>query len=208
MSTASGSLREHHVDWRYPLVLTISLVALGISILNSALIAGGITIPVPGLRPQHKTVVADTATFNFETDAGGWATRGAATNATVDGAHVFAGRQALAFQVTNLSSDAKAFVYTTLPAQVRQNARITAHLYTPIGTPPLIAAIYLLDKSWAWYNGQFPVLVPGQWTTVTYTIAPRALLPARELGLMIVGSKGFRPYSGSLYLDSVDVQNR
>jgi hypothetical protein len=51
------------------------------------------------------------------------------------------------------------------------------------------------------------VLAPGRWTAVTYAIPAQAQLPLRELGLMILTGKGVAPYSGPLYLDSVNVQH-
>src|SRR5438270_10878925 len=194
-------------DWRLWLALAVSLLALGGAIVDFALVIGAVSIPVPGLRSQGPATVADTATYSFENNANGWATRGAATNAVVSDAHVFAGRQALALQVANLSGTRKAFVYTTLPANARHHTQIIAHLYVPAGAPPLLATAYVLDKSWKWYSGPFPVLTPGQWTAVTYAIPAQAQLPIGELGLMFLTGKGVRHYAGPLYLDSVDVQH-
>jgi hypothetical protein len=185
-------------DWRLGLALAVSLLALGGAILDFALIIGAVPIPVPGLRLQSQTTVADTAN---------WSTRGAATNVVVSDAHVFAGRPTLEFQVTNLSRTRRAFVYTTLAANARHHTQIIAHLYVPAGAPPLLATTYALDKSWTWYNGPFPVLAPGQWTAVPYEIPAQAQLPIRELGLMILTGKGVKHYSGPLYLDSMDVQH-
>ena len=194
-------------DWRLWLAVAVSLLALGAAILDFALVIGAVPIPVPGLRAQGAATVGDTATYGFENDANGWATRGAATNAVLSNAHVFAGRQALAFQVANVSGTRKAFVYRTLPAIARRHTQIVAHLYVPAGAPLLLATTYVLDKSWKWYNGPFPMLTPGQWTAVTYAIPTQAQLPIHELGLMIVTGKGVRHYSGPLYLDSMDVQH-
>jgi hypothetical protein len=185
-------------DWRLWLALAVSLLALGGASLDFALVIGAVPIPVLGLGPQSQTTVADTA---------GWATRGAASNAAAIDAHAFTGRQVLEFRVTNLSRASKAFVYTPLPLNARHHTQIIAHLYVPAGAPLLVATAYLLDKSWKWYNGTFPVLTPGRWTTVTYAIPAQAQLPLRELGLMILAGKGVAPYSGPLYLDSVDVQH-
>jgi hypothetical protein len=194
-------------DGRLWLALAVSLLALSGAVLDFALVVGAVPIPVPGLRSQGQATVADTATYSFENDANGWATRGGATNAVVSDAHVFAGRQALEVQVVNLSGTGKAFVYTTLPGRVGRRVQIIAHLYVPAGAPPLLATAYVLDKSWAWYNGPFPVLPPGQWTAVRYEIPTEAQLPIHELGLMILADKGAPPYSGPLYLDSVNVQH-
>jgi hypothetical protein len=195
-------------DWRLWLALAVSLLALGGAILDFALVVGAVPIPVPGLRAQGEAAVGDTATYSFENDANGWATRGAATNAVVSDTHVFAGRRALEFQVAKLSGTRRAFIYRTLPAIATRQTQIVAHLYVPAGAPLLLATTYVLDKSWKWYNGPFPVLTPGQWTAVSYEIPAQAQLPIRELGLMILAGKGSMPYSGPLYLDSVDVQRR
>jgi hypothetical protein len=185
-------------DWRLWLALAVSLLALGAAIVDFALIIGAVPIPVPGLRSQSQTTIADTA---------GWTTRGAATNAAVIDAHVFAGRQVLEFRVTNLSRASSAFVYTPLPLNARHHTQIIAHLYVPAGAPLLVGTIYLLDKSWKWYNGPYPVLTPGRWTAVAYAIPARARLPLRELGVVTLAGKGVAPYSGPLYLDSVTVQH-
>jgi hypothetical protein len=194
-------------DWRLWLALAVSLLALGGAILDFALVIGAVPIPVPGLRPQSQFAVADAATYSFEHDASGWATQGAATHAVLSDAYAFAGRQALAFQVANLSGTRTAFVYTALPAIVGGPTRIIAHLYVSAGAPPLLATVYVRDKSWKWYNGPFPVLTPGHWTAVPYAIPAQAQLPIHELGLMILTGKGVPPYSGPLYLDSMDVQH-
>jgi hypothetical protein len=153
---------------------------------------------VLGFGPWSQTTITDTA---------GWATRGAASNAAVLDGHVLTGRQVLEFRVTNLSPASAAFVYTPLPLNVRHHTQIIAHLYVPPGAPMLVATVYLHDRSWKWYNGPYPVLTPGQWTAVTYAIPARAQLPLRELGVMILTGKGVAPYSGPLYLDSVDLQH-
>jgi hypothetical protein len=187
-----------HSDWRLWLALAVSLLALGAAILNLALLIGAVPIPVLGFGPWSQTTIADTA---------GWATRGAASNAAVLDTHVFTGRQVLEFRVTNLSPASKAFVYTPLPLKAQHHTQIIAHLYVPPGAPLLVAAVYLLDKSWKWYSGPYPVLTPGRWTAVTYAIPAQAQLPLRELGVMILTGKGGAPYSGPLYLDSVDVRH-
>jgi hypothetical protein len=185
-------------DWRLWLALAACLLALGVAILNLALLIGAVPIPVLGFGPWRQTTVADTA---------GWATRGAASNAAVLDGHVLTGRQVLEFRVTNLSHANKAFVYTPLPLNARHHTQIIAHLYVPAGAPLLVATTYVLDKSWTWYNGPFRVLTPGRWTALTYAIPAQAQLPLRELGLMILAGIGAAPYSGPLYLDSVDVQH-
>jgi hypothetical protein len=187
---------RRHSDWRLWLPLGVSLLALGAAILDFALLISTAPIPLLGFGPWSQTTVADTA---------GWATRGTATSAAVLDGHVLTGRPVLEFRVTNLSYASKAFVYTPLPLNARHHTQIIAHLYVPPGAPLLLATVYLLDKSWTWYNGPSPVLTPGRWTAVTYAIPARAQLPLRELGLMILTGKGVAPYSGPLYLDSVDV---
>jgi hypothetical protein len=189
------------------LALAVSILALGGAILDFALVVGAVPIPVPGLRAQSQFAVADAATYSFEHDASDWATQGAAIHAVPSDAYVFAGHQALAFQAANLSGTRTAFVYTALPAIVGRPTRIIAQLYAPAGAPPLLATVYVRDKSWTWYNGPFPVLTPGHWTAVTYAIPAQAQLPIHELGLMILTGNGARSYSGPLYLDSVDVQH-
>jgi hypothetical protein len=195
------------LDVRYLVVLAISVAALLISLLDAVLIAGAITIPVPGL---HTTTVpptpADHTTFNFETGLDRWAVRGAASNVQLTETPVYAGRQALAFHVTNVSTTTKAFVFVSLPGLPAHPGRVTAHLYLPLGASPLLATIYFLDAKWQWTNGSFPLLAPGRWTTLSLDIPRQTRLPIRELGIMIVGSQGGHPYTGSLFLDSVNVQ--
>jgi hypothetical protein len=195
-------------QWRLWLVLVVSLIALAVGILDFALIVGAVPVPVPGLRAPGELASIDTATYSFERSTDGWLARGAAANAVASDAQAFAGRDSLEFQVTNLSAATKAFAYISLPPPARPNTRIVAHLYVPAGGPTLLATIYALDRSWAWHNGQFFALSPGQWTATTYQIPAQTHAPIRELGVMILGTKGYPPYSGPLYLDSVDLQNR
>lgn len=194
--------------WPLRLAIGVSVLALAVSLLDFALIIGAVPVPIPGLRSQDQGNAIDTATYSFELDTQGWAVREAATNAVSNDMHVFAGRGALEFQVTNLTTTHRAFVYTTQPAGAKPNTRVVAHIYVPAGGPLLLATIYALDKSWAWHNGPFPTLYPGQWTAVTYQIPPNTPTPIHELGVMIVGEDGVTPYSGPLYLDSVGVWNR
>jgi hypothetical protein len=195
------------VDARYLVVLIISVAALLISVLDGVMIAGGFTIPVPGLRSTAAPPVsADHATFNFETGLDGWAARGAASNVQLTAAPVYAGRQALAFHVAKISTTTKGFVYISQPPLPAHPRQIIAHLYLPIGSSPLLATIYFLDAKWQWTNGVFPVLQPGRWTTLRLTIPQQTRLPIRELGIMVVGSRGAPDYTGPLFLDSVSVQ--
>jgi hypothetical protein len=92
------------------------------------------------------------------------------------------------------------------PADATTGAGVLARIDEPSTAPPLIAAVYVLDGTWTWSNGQFVVLKPGQWTAVSYQIPAQAHAPIHELGVMIVGSQGEAPYTGPLYLDSVQIQ--
>lgn len=201
----AASLRK--TDWTRLAVTAASLVALAVSLLDFALIIGAVPVPIPGLRAQGQSSSVDRATYSFEQGTDGWAARAAASGAVSNDLHVFAGQGALEFQVKDLSATQHAFVYTTQPADARPGTSIVMHIYTPAGAPQLLAAIYLLDKSWAWHNGPFPTLSPGQWTAVIYRIPPDAPAPIHELGAMIIGVSGSAPYTGPLFLDSVDLRN-
>jgi hypothetical protein len=196
-----------NAGWPLRLAIGASVLALAVSLLDFALIIGAVPVPIPGLRSQDQGNAIDTATYSFELDTQGWAVRGAATDAVSNDSHVFAGRGALEFQVTNLTTTHTAFVYTTQPAGAKPNTWVVVHVYVPAGAPPLLATIYALDKSWAWHNGPFPTLYAGQWAAITYRIPPNTPTPIHELGVMIVGDKGVAPYTGPLFLDSVDLRN-
>lgn len=210
-STAARPRASHPTartfDWRIWLILAVSLIALAASLLNLALIVGAISIPIPGLRVSAESGLAETATYGFEADANGWTARGTATSVVSNDLHVFAGRGALEFQVVNLSADQKAFVYVTQPTHAKPGTRVVAHVYVPPSAPQLIATIYILDGTWAWHSAQYPTLDPGQWTAITYQIPQGTPTSIRELGVMVVGINGTPPYTGPLYLDSVDLQN-
>lgn len=192
---------------RYVAVLCISVVALVISLLNFALITGSVRIPAPGLQTQGATGLTDHATYSFEYDTDGWQARGAATSAVWNNSHRFAGQGALEVQLTGLTQTQKGFVYITVPPSAKPGSTITAHLYVPSGTPPLVATLYALDGSWAWSSGGFPSVNPGTWTALTYSIPTTLKGPIREMGVMIVGVSGNPPYTGVLFVDSVNVQN-
>lgn len=192
---------------RYVVALSISIIALLVSLLNFGLITGSVRIPAPGLQTQGSTGLTDHATYAFEYDTDGWQARGAATSAVWNNSHRFAGQGALEVQVTGLSQTQKAFVYVTVPPSARPGSTITAHLYVPSGTPPLLATLYALDGSWAWSSGGFPSVNPGTWTALTYSIPTTLKGPIREMGVMLVGVSGVPPYTGVLFVDSVNVQN-
>jgi hypothetical protein len=107
--------------------------------------------------------------------------------------------------VNNLSNHGQAFVYVSLPPKVNPGSRIVGRFYVPSGAPPLVATIYAMDDQWTWSNGAFVVLNPQQWAVVSYQIPANDLIPIRELGMMLVGSAGYPPYTDPVYLDSVNV---
>lgn len=196
---------------KFPLSLVatlaiVGIVALAISVLDFMLIVGAVPIPVPGLQAGGSKTPADTATYGFERGTSGWSVRGCATNAVLSNDYVFAGQNALEFHVTNLSNSNQAYVFTTLPRDVKPGTKVVAHVYVPAGAPVLVATIYALDSSWRWHSGPFPALAPGQWTAVAYTIPATFQAPVRELGIMLVTSENAPPYSGLLFVDSIDVQ--
>lgn len=205
--SASRPMLPARADQRYRLLLGVTLAALLVSLLDFALIIGAFPVPVPGLRLRDQNGPQETATYGFEDGTEGWLARDAAANAVGSGAHVFAGNGALEFQVTNLTTATKAFVYTPQPAKARPASLIVAHIYVPAGAPPLVGTIYALDGGWLWNSGTYPVLTPGTWTTISYQIPPQVKPPIREMGIMVVGAKGNPGYSGPIYLDSVDVQD-
>ncbi|HZC07744.1 MAG TPA: hypothetical protein VE338_19055 [Ktedonobacterales bacterium] len=192
---------------RYVALLSISVIALLMSLLNFGLITGSLRIPAPGLQTQGATGLTDHATYAFEYDTEAWQARGAATSAVWNNSHRFAGQGALEVQLTALSPTDKGFVYITVPPDAKPGSTITAHVYVPSGTPPIIATFYALDGSWAWSSGGFPAMNPGTWTALTYSIPATLQGPIREMGVMIVGVSGNPPYSGVLFIDSVNVQN-
>lgn len=191
----------------YVALLSISVLALLLSLLNFGLITGALRVPTPGLQASGATGLSDGATYNFEQDTNGWHAKGAATSAVWNNTHTFAGQGALEVQVTGISPSQKAFVYVTLPPSARPGSTVTAHLYVPTGSPPMLATLYALDGSWAWMSGAFPSLNPGTWTAVTYALPKNLAAPIRELGVMVIGESDGTPYTGVLYLDSVNVQN-
>jgi hypothetical protein len=184
----------------------VSVLALLVGILDFALIVGAVPIPVPGLVANGQQQRKDIATYSFEAGTNGWTTRGAATNAVTSDVHAFSGHQALEFQVTDVSTSHQAFVYVARVPDARPGTTVVAHLYVPAGGPTLVTAIYALDKSYAWHSGPYPAAKPGEWTAVTYKIPQSIPKPVRELGLIIVGIAGQPPYTGPLFLDSVDLR--
>ncbi|WIG59802.1 MAG: hypothetical protein OJF49_002549 [Ktedonobacterales bacterium] len=204
-----GSMRivRHAFGWRYALVLAFSLAALLVSLLNFALFVGAVTIPISGLRPPGQTAARDTATYNFEQDADGWMARGAAANAVSNNLRVFAGQGALEVQATQITQARQAFVYIANPAEVKPGSTITAHIYIPTGAQEVVAALYTLDGAWLWHNSPFPALTPGQWTAIVFHLPPTLPTPIRELGIMFVSAQGALPYTGPIFIDSVNVRS-
>lgn len=199
-------------DWHGPqsrlqwIALGASLIALIVSLLNFTLLVGALPMPVPGLRASGITIPKDTSTYGFEYDNNGWLPRGAASSAVANDIHVYAGQGALEFQVAALTSKQQAFVYTTVPPLAKAGVKVVAHLYAPAGAPPLLATIYGLDDKFGWNSGPYIALNPGVWTAVIWQIPAQTHLPIRELGIMILGIDGTAPYTGPIYLDSVDLQ--
>lgn len=188
------------------LALGASLLALLVGLVNFALLIGALPIPIPGLRAAGVSVSKDTATYGFEFDNNGWLARGVAANAVSNNIRVFAGQGALEFQTTGITAQQQAFVYTTTPPGAKPLTKVIAHIYVPAGAPPLVATIYGLNSSYAWNSGPYIGLNAGGWTALAWQIPANEQTPVRELGVMIIGTAGSSPYSGPLYLDSVDLQ--
>lgn len=192
---------------RYSALLTISIVALLVSLADFGLITGKLHVPTPGFQIEGTSTLADRATYGFEYDTNGWQARGAATSAVWNNTHAFAGQGALEVQLVGLTQKANGFVFLTAPSDVKPGSTIVAHVYAPTGTPPLVVTLYALDGAWAWSSGPYPSLNPGSWVAVTYTV-PRTLpAPIREMGVMLVGDASGTPFSGVIFVDSVNVQN-
>lgn len=203
----SAAYMRNPSNVRYTVLLTISLVALLVSVLDFGLITGSLRVPTPGLRVQGTTSLADRATYNFEYDTDGWQARGAARTAVWNNSHTFAGQGALEVQIAGLTQKDNGFVFITAPKTVKPGSTVVAHVYAPSGTPPLVVTLYALDGAWAWSSGPYPSLNPGAWVAVSYTIPKTMLGPVREMGLMFVGDASGVPYSGVLFVDSVNVQS-
>lgn len=199
---------EHdHRDMIQWLALGASLLALAVGLLDFTLLIGALPMPVPGLQAAGQPVPKDTATYAFEFDNDGWLARGAATSAISNNTRVFDGQGALEFQVTGVSAQQQAFVYTTLLPAAKPGTKVIAHVYAPTGAPPLLATIYILDASYAWHSGPYLGLTDANWTALAFQIPTQAQAPIRQLGVLILGTTQSQPYTGPLYLDSVDLQN-
>lgn len=192
---------------RYVAVLTFSLIALIMSLVDFGLFTGALRIPTPGLQNQAITHLSDKSTYAFEFDTDGWRARGAATSAVWNNIHTFAGQGALEVQAQGLSQKHNGFVFITAPATARPGSTIIAHIYAPTGTPSLVVTLYALDGSWAWSAGAYPSVNPGSWIAVKYKIPSTLRGPIREMGVMLIGSSNATPYTGVLYLDSISVLN-
>jgi hypothetical protein len=203
-ATPARKDRRDIVRW---LALVASLLALAVGLVDFSLLVGAVPIPVSGLRAPGQPVSKDTATYAFELDPDGWQARGAAANAISNNTHVFAGQGALEFQVMGLTAKQQAFIYTTMPPAASSDTRVIAHVYAPAGAPTLLATIYILDANYTWHSGPYLGLNPGGWTAVAYQIPANLQPPVRQLGVMILGVTGSSPYTGPLFLDTVDLQN-
>jgi hypothetical protein len=192
---------------RYVAVLAFSLIAMIVSLLNFGLITGALRVPTPGLQTQNVTHLADKSTYGFEFDSDGWRARGAATSAVWNNIHTFAGQGALEVQVKELSQKNNGFVFITAPASAKPGATIIAHIYAPTGTPPIVVTLYALDGSWGWSAGAYPSVNPGSWMAVKYTIPTTLQGPIREMGVMLIGSSNATPYTGVIYIDSINMLN-
>ena len=207
-ASARGTHAAHDqlalVQW---LTLGASLVALVVSLLDFTLLIGALPMPAPGLQATGQPVAKDTATYAFEFDSDGWLTRGAATSAISNNTHVYQGQGALEFQVTGVSAKQQAFAYTTMPPAARPGAKVIAYVYAPAGAPSLLATIYILDSAYAWYSGPYLALNTANWTALAFQIPAQAHTPIRQLGIMILGTIKSPPYTGPVFLDSVDVRH-
>jgi PAS domain-containing protein len=189
------------------LALLVGLLALVVGLVDFGMIIGSMRALQPGPRAKSPAAVANAPNYGFNTNVRDWATRGAIKSAGFGGP-VADGWSSQAFQAQQLSLANKAFIYSRLPRNIGPHSRFAARVYVPAGAPPLICTIYILGRSWRWFNGPLPLLSPSQWTNVTYLMPKSARLPVHEVGFMIIGIKGFRPYTGPLYLDSVGMPNR
>jgi hypothetical protein len=195
------------LDLHGRLPLVIGLLALVVGLFDFGMIIGSARVPLLGPRAASQAPIANAPNYGFDSNVRDWAARGAVKPAGMGGP-VADGWSSQAFQAQQLSIANKAFIYSRLPPNIGRHTRLVARVYVPAGAPPLICTIYILGRSWGWFNGPLPLLSPGQWTTVTYLMPKAVRLPVREVGLMIVGLRGFRPYTGPLYLDSVGMPNR
>lgn len=198
---------QRHLDMVQRLTLGASLLALAVGLLDFALLIGALPMPVPGLQAAGRLASKDAASYAFEFDSDGWLARGAATSAIANNTWVFAGQGALEFQVSGVSARQQAFVYTTLPPAAKPGVKVIAHVRAPSGAPALLATIYILDASYTWYSGPYLVLNVANWTALALQIPAQAQAPIRQLGIMVLGTATSPPYTGPLFLDSVDLQN-
>lgn len=207
-ASARGAHAAHEhlalIQW---LTLGASLVALVVGLLDFTLLIGALPMPVPGLQAAGQPVAKDTATYAFEFDSDGWLARGAATSAISNNTHVFQGQGALEFQVTSVTAKQQAFVYTTLLSAAKPGTKVIAHLYAPAGAPSLLATIYILDSTYTWYSGPYLALNAANWTALAFQIPAQAHTPIRQLGVMMLGTIQAPPYTGPIFLDSVDLRN-
>lgn len=146
---------------------------------------------------------ADTARYNFETNAQGWAAAGTTAFSSIarDTTRHYAGAASLAATIAVTSASTHQMQTSPNPT-VPAGATVTAHLYIPSGSTVDWVQLYLQEgaPNYVWTGSATNTFTPGAWNTLTVT-APTSGGAIASVGLQLhlTGSWG-----GTLYLDSVN----
>jgi hypothetical protein len=180
---------------------TTPLQRIGIKFTNTSATAYNGSIYVDSF--QVIPGVADSATYNFEdgTTQGWTGTNGTAANTYYSG-YAYAGHHWLQTTAANYGA-------SVVPsASAVGGWCITTRIFIPGGTPAgLKAQVYIKNNSWTWMNGDTVQTPAGSWSTIKYVVPKGTSTPLQEMGVKVMNSDGSNYTGGSVYLDSIWVQD-
>jgi len=147
----------------------------------------------------------DSAQYNFESSAQGWATSGGVlTGVAQSNVVAFAGAGSLAVNFNSAKQD-QPLAYVKAPG-VAAGKKVTFHVWFPSGSTLTAVQPFVQQGAtggWTWTGNWQAIssLTPNAWNTITVTVPANAVTPLDSLGVQFFTGAG--NWKGTCYIDAV-----
>jgi hypothetical protein len=204
MPPAATDLRNH--DYPRPTVSDLSVLRTWIgSCIDPSATRSSTMTPPPTPQISPRPMSTDTAQYNFETSAQGWAGlaeatgQGAFAGVATSTAEHFAGASSLSARIDAPTGPCVYFLEVESPP-VTAGAQITFHVLLPSGVPIGWVRPYVVDGSGAMTGTTSSTASAGAWSTLS-VVVPQTRYTITRLGVELdtLGAG-----LGTLYLDSIN----
>ena len=168
-----------------------------------------ISLTVPTQAPSS-TQVTSTApvgsqVYSFEdSTTDGWSGHGSGiSNVQNSSKLAYNSSHSLLATLANASSGDYPYLSVSLTSNAPQAGQtITLYVYLATNSVTVNAKLFVVDATHSWHTGNFVPLVPGTWTSVTYTVPADISGQVQQIGVQFNNPTGSN-ISSDVYVDAV-----